>query len=436
MSLNRIWRAGNGRGRPKVRLAGVAALAVTAAGCFWPAPGAGPDRNGHNPYEEAITPETVADLEPVWTARAGGNAVWSTITSDQAVHVSAVDTLFGFDTETGDQLWARTPDNPAPDIWRMGPATFSGGQLWSGSGIPNARGQYITELLDPATGEVVGQPGSNGLVDSVRDEGYVLRRPALVGSDPSLPTTVSITVRDSDDPAAGWGGTIALLSTSGAPQEPLTLGDDFVYHAGLGPSIDADGNVVERYAIRGYTTTEQPDACPLPDDIPITVTCPTWLVELDGAPTAPVLTSEPTTGLFVGTSGGTVHALDARTGRVSWSAPVGAGVSGEPAVADQTLYVPTADGTLVVLDSIGRVLWEADAGNELGSQPAVAGGLVFTVATDGTVHAFDAAGCGAETCEPLWSDSVDGRIIAAPAVSDGRLYVGTADGRLISYGLP
>jgi len=54
------------------------------------------------------------------------------------------------------------------------------------------------------------------------------------------------------------------------------------------------------------------------------------------------------------------------------------------------------------------------------------------------MRAFDAAGCGAgvTTCEPLWSASTGSSVTGAPAVSGGRLYVGTADGRLLAYGLP
>jgi outer membrane protein assembly factor BamB len=66
----------------------------------------------------------------------------------------------------------------------------------------------------------------------------------------------------------------------------------------------------------------------------------------------------------------------------------------------------------------------------------VAGGVVFAGADDGTVRAFDAAGCGAPSCAPLWSDATGSATTGAPAVNQGRLYVGTADGRVVAYGLP
>ena len=69
-------------------------------------------------------------------------------------------------------------------------------------------------------------------------------------------------------------------------------------------------------------------------------------------------------------------------------------------------------------------------------QPAVAGGVVYLAGEGGVLYAFDAAGCGAATCAPLWSASVGSEITGAPAVSNGRVYVGTADARLVAFALP
>jgi outer membrane protein assembly factor BamB len=60
---------------------------------------------------------------------------------------------------------------------------------------------------------------------------------------------------------------------------------------------------------------------------------------------------------------------------------------------------------------------------------------VFTGSSDGTVAAFDAAGCGAALCPRLWSRSTGSAITGAPAISVGHLYVGTADGRVVAFGL-
>ena len=69
-------------------------------------------------------------------------------------------------------------------------------------------------------------------------------------------------------------------------------------------------------------------------------------------------------------------------------------------------------------------------------QPGAATDVVVVGAEDGTVSAFATDGCGYSTCAPLWSDDTGSTITGAPAISVGRVFVGTADGRLIAYGLP
>ena len=55
--------------------------------------------------------------------------------------------------------------------------------------------------------------------------------------------------------------------------------------------------------------------------------------------------------LYVGTNAGTMYALDPATGAIQWSTSVGAAISAPAAVADGTVFVPTADGRLVALDA-------------------------------------------------------------------------------------
>lgn len=432
----------------RARLAGVAAFALMATGCFWPAPGAGPDRTGHNPFEKKISPETVTELEETWTASVdGGSAVRSPVTSDHAVHASAGRTLYAFDVETGDRRWTRT--HGSDRSYHMGPATLAHGVLWSGSFTDNINLGPVTELLDPRTGEVVSEPGMfdyphSGVVDGVRAKGHVLSSAQLISA--LGPGPLVIDVRDSDDPELGWSGWIGFLNTDS--WTPLTLGDDFVYLAGdEGFSVDETGNTVGGNGIRGYSTKEKPANCPPIEQFPagFTFVCPTWFTSLDGRSATPPVLDPRRSKVYVGTSThydpslaeGTVYAVDATNGEILWSTPVGSGAGAEPALAEGNLFVPTVDGRLVVLDaSTGDILWEAPTGDEVLVQPAVAGGVVFTGATDGSVRAFDAGGCEAETCEPLWSESTGSEITGAPAVSQGRLYVGLAEGRLIAYGRP
>ena len=67
----------------------------------------------------------------------------------------------------------------------------------------------------------------------------------------------------------------------------------------------------------------------------------------------------------------------------------------------------------------------------------MAGGVVYVGQESGKLWAFDAGGCGSATCtDPLWKVRTGAVISGAPAVNQGRLYVGTADDRLLAFGLP
>jgi hypothetical protein len=201
------------------------------------------------------------------------------------------------------------------------------------------------------------------------------------------------------------------------------------FHAGRGlvsNSADVIGMGVRGYAIPA-------SSCPwLPERI-----CPTWATALPwSASTVPVLNDDGTV-LYVGTNNGSytegaVYAIDASDGEVLWSTPT-TGVTDTPAMADGRLFVPTVQGLVVVDTATGAISWKT--GWAVVAQPAVAGGVVFTGGFD-RVMAFPAAGCGAATCAPIWSDLTNSRITGAPAVSNGQLYVGTADRRLLAYGLP
>jgi outer membrane protein assembly factor BamB len=52
------------------------------------------------------------------------------------------------------------------------------------------------------------------------------------------------------------------------------------------------------------------------------------------------------------------------------------------------------------------------------------------------VTALPAAGCGAPTCEPLWSVTVPGAVSSTPVIEGGTLYVGSSTGTLTAYRLP
>ncbi|MFI5619554.1 serine/threonine-protein kinase [Streptomyces sp. NPDC051567] len=169
-----------------------------------------------------------------------------------------------------------------------------------------------------------------------------------------------------------------------------------------------------------------------------------------------------------------LRALDARTGRESWSYPVGTAAScGNVPVRvtpapDGNVYVCAGTHVLAVDRGSGRLRWHFEApavflaAPAFAPGPAVTGGGVYLADYLGTVYALDAAtgqdrwriateprtspdpvliadgnvhlGAGsalytldAVTGTPKWRFAAGGEITGLPAVADGRVHFGSAD---------
>jgi outer membrane protein assembly factor BamB len=406
----------------------VVAVLASTGGCFWGAPGQGPGRAAFNPFEDAISPTAVTNLQPAWTATTDDAWVGPPVVSKAAVHVTSGLAVYGFDVGTGSRKWKVDLSDLPFALPVAGNSVVDGDQLMTGKGTVNFGGSYTTTLRDPATGLSTGSPGANGLVDSVRGSTFVVHQSGF--HSPNV-ITQGVSVFDRNDSTRRWSGLIDVWSTDPAGGGTLTLGSKAVYQAGFGATATTP-------TFRGNGLRSYPVTPPAPCASLTGFVCPTWSTALDGTTsTAPVLDDAEQT-VFSGTDAGTVYAISATTGQVQWTAPVGAAVTESPALANGSLYVPTADGDLVVLDAAtGAPRWTGATGSRIGVQPAVAGGVVFTGSDDGTVRAYDAAGCGGPAiCPPLWSASTGtAKITGAPAVNAGQLYVGT-DHRLVAYRLP
>lgn len=47
-----------------------------------------------------------------------------------------------------------------------------------------------------------------------------------------------------------------------------------------------------------------------------------------------------------------------------------------------------------------------------------------------------AAGCGAATCDALWTGSTPSEVTGAPAIYSGTVVVGSSDGTVTAFALP
>lgn len=176
--------------------------------------------------------------------------------------------------------------------------------------------------------------------------------------------------------------------------------------------------------------------------------------------------------VYVGADSGLVYALDAKTGQEIWTYATGAGIYGavmvahgvvytgsvdtyvhairatdgimlwrfktlfdvtaSPTLAGGVLYVGSNDNNLYALDAAsGALLWSAAMGADIGfSTAAVANGLVYVGNDDHKLYAFRASGCGALTCEPVWTITTGSNVATSPAAVGGVVYFGSHDGFL------
>lgn len=151
--------------------------------------------------------------------------------------------------------------------------------------------------------------------------------------------------------------------------------------------------------------------------------------------------------VYVGSSDGRLHALDARSGQLRWDFRTGGAVDSTPAVADGLVLFGSRDGRFYALDAAtGTEKWRFATGGERRftapgihgatpkmermpdpfdvflSSPVVGGGKVYFGSGDGGVYALDVA-----SGKLLWRHATGDVVHASPALADGRIYIGSWD---------
>jgi len=128
--------------------------------------------------------------------------------------------------------------------------------------------------------------------------------------------------------------------------------------------------------------------------------------------------------LYLGTHDGRVVALEPARGKKAWEFASGDSVLAAPAVDGGRLFFGSFDGNLYALDAgTGKLVWKRDTRAPVVSTPAVAGDRVV-IGNRG----YDLLGLDARTGEPAWTRYIWFSWVESSAVvRDGLAYVGSSD---------
>jgi outer membrane protein assembly factor BamB len=119
-----------------------------------------------------------------------------------------------------------------------------------------------------------------------------------------------------------------------------------------------------------------------------------------------------------------------------WATTMPAAPRDPAAVGTTAAAIGLASGDVAVLDlATGALQWTAHTGSTAATAPAVANGHLYVGAADGHLYAFPTAGCGQATCAPEWSGATaSGAAVShQPAAAADVVYVGTSTGSVYAF---
>jgi outer membrane protein assembly factor BamB len=150
-----------------------------------------------------------------------------------------------------------------------------------------------------------------------------------------------------------------------------------------------------------------------------------WKFETNGA-----VISSPSVAdgiVYVGSQDKNIYALGAWSGNLIWNFTTQGAIESSPAVANGKVYTGGDDGYVYCLDAYkGTLLWKTFVHGDLPytygslvlkSSPAVVGNRVYIGSLDGYLYALDA-----NNGNIAWKTKTEGPIGSSPAVADGAVY--------------
>lgn len=415
------------------RSVALAALLVTQA--CWLQVGAGPQRRGSTDLETQLTSETVSDLTVAWSVPAGGDVDEVLIYGGSVYAPSGSGAITRLDADDGETRWTWTPSHN-----RSAPA-IADGRLWVAAGGDRC----VLVGVDLATGRPVDllAVGPPPIPYTFPD------RVSMCGpSEPIVSgTTVTVVWHFIGHGDVEWCDDVGYLQGPGATA--VDVDDGTVRWEWLDDTDSGCGPLPPNYPSPLFNSS-----APGPDGLVVrgelgavrAVDCgasgchEAWSVPFDDGPLGPPVVTH-SGDVVVRNARGQLSVIDGGTHTVEWTADLGEPTYMPLAANASHIVVAGNDGTLAAFPATGcgaptcEPLWTATLPAEPSARPSIGADVVYVGTGDGTVSAFDLGGCGAPTCEPLWTGTTPGAVTRAPAIADGRVIVGSRGGTVTAFAL-
>ena len=150
--------------------------------------------------------------------------------------------------------------------------------------------------------------------------------------------------------------------------------------------------------------------------------------------------------VFAATGLGEIICFDAKSGTIRWRQPLGVPARSGPTISGGHIFVSLIDSSMVGIDGqTGRTIWSHQASNPQTSvlglpAPAVAGSIVVAGFGSGDLLALNT-----DSGDVLWTDNLGATgtglselsaIVGLPVIDQGRVFVGSLGGIVLSLDLP
>jgi len=139
--------------------------------------------------------------------------------------------------------------------------------------------------------------------------------------------------------------------------------------------------------------------------------------------------------VYIGSTNGTVYALNAADGTLIWNSTPGGHIHSSPAVVDGMVFIGSDDLNVYALNATnGNFVWKYTATGQFISSPVVAYGKVFIASRDGWLYALpetdpDSNGI-IDQNEVKWMYRATGQVESSPTIADSTVFLGSLDHKI------